>query len=102
MNTVESQVQHLFHEEGICITCTDRPWYNNPFGKKETFYGIEVHKNDVSFVSDKLASLGVEYNILDGKYRNVNGCWTHKSFKFIELPNPKEAYQMIVEGGIHQ
>ena len=100
MNTVESQVQTLFYKKGICIRCTDRPWYNNPFGKKETFYGIEVHKKDVSFVSDKLEKLGIEHNILDGKYMNVNGCWTHKSFNFIELPNHEEAYQRIVEGGI--
>lgn len=101
MNTVESQVQTLFYKQGICINCTDRPWYNNPFGvKNKTFYGIEVHKKDVSFVLKELEKLGIEYNILDGKYRNVNGCWTHKAFKFIELPNPEEAYNAIIEGGI--
>lgn len=97
---IESQVETLFYKEGICITCTDRPWYNNPFGSDKTFYGIEVHKKDVGFVSNELNKLGVEYNILDGKYRNVNGCWTHKAFNFIELPNHEEAYQRIVEGGI--
>lgn len=97
---IEYQVHHIFYKHGICVRCTDRPWYNNPFGENKTFYGIEVHKKDVSFVSEELEKLGIEHNILDGKYRNVNGCWTHKAFKFIELPNPEKAYQMIVEGGI--
>ena len=97
--SIESQVQTLFHEEGILVSCTDRPWYNNPAGA-ETMHGIEVHKNDVDFVSTQLTRLGVEYNILDGRFKNTKGCWSHKSFKFLELPNHKEAYKASIEGGI--
>lgn len=100
MNSVESQVQGLFYEKGILVTCTDRPWYNNPLGVDKTFHGIEVHKKDTGFVVDQLTRLGIQYNVLDGRYRNTKGCWTHKSFNFIELPNHVEAYQAIVEGGI--
>ena len=98
--SISSEVERLFYEKGIYVACTDRPWYNNPFGVKKTFYGIEVHKNDVGFVADELARLGIKYNILDGRFKNTKGCWTHKSFNFIELPNHMEAYQAIVEGGI--
>ena len=97
--SIESQVQTLFYEEGILVSCTDRPWYNNPTGA-ETMHGIEVHKNDVDFVSTQLTRLGVEHNILDGRFKNTKGCWSHKSFKFLELPNHKEAYKTIIEGGI--
>lgn len=98
--STKSQVEHLFYEKGILVSCTERPWYNNPFGSDKTSYGIEVHKKEVSFVADQLARLGISFNVLDGRYRNTNGCWTHKSFNFIELPCPEEAYQAIVEGGI--
>lgn len=100
MSSVESQVQTLFYKEGIQVSCTDRPWYNNPFGVDKTFYGMEVHKKDTGFVADQLTRLGIQYNILDGRYKNTKGCWTHKSFNFIELPNHVEAYRAIVEGGI--
>lgn len=95
-----SQVEYLFYEKGIFVACTDRPWYNNPFGSDKTVYGIEVSKKDVGFVADQLARLGIEYHIHDGRYRNTNGCWTHKSFNFIELPNHQEDYIAIAEGGI--
>ena len=97
---IESKVEHLFYKEGIQVSCTERPWYNNPFGSDKTFHGIEVHKKDVGFVADQLTRLGVAHNILDGRYRNTNGCWTHKSYNFIELPNHQEAYNAIVNGGI--
>lgn len=98
--SIEHQVEHLFYKEGIWVSCTDRPWYNNPFGSDKTLHGIEVHKKDVDFVSTQLHRLGVEHNVRDGKYRNTKGCWTHKAFNFIELPTHKEAYHTIVNGGI--
>lgn len=96
---IESKVEYLFYKEGIQVSCTTRPWYNNPLGVNKDFYGIEVHKKDVGFVSNLLSRLGVEYNILEGRFLNVKGSWTHKSFNFIELPNHKEAYHTIIEGG---
>ena len=100
MNTVESQVQHIFYEEGILVTCTDRPDYNNPFGLNKTIYGLEVHKKDVDFVAEQLTKLGINHTVRDGKFLNTKYCWTNKSFNFIEVPNHKEAYHIIVEGGI--
>ena len=98
MNTVESKVERLFYEKDICINCTDRPWYNNPWGAKTTTHGIEVHKKDAENVIKELTRLGIQYNIHEGKFINVNGCWTHKAFKFLEIPNHKKAYAMLVGG----
>lgn len=97
MNTVEYKVAKHFYEQDICINCTDRPWYNNPFGSKVTVHGIEVHKNDVPVVMDELARLGVDFIVHDGKYLNAKGCLTHKQYKFLEIPNHKEAYAIIGE-----
>ena len=91
----ETQVERLFYNEGICVSCTDRPWYNNAWGSNVTVHGIEVHKNDVAIVMDELAKLGVEFIVHDGKYRNAKGCITHKQFKFLEIPNHKKAYAII-------
>jgi len=98
MNTVESKVERLFHEKDILVTCTDRPWYNNPFGSDVTLYGIEVHKSDAETVISELTRLGIVFKVREAKFVNTNGCWTHKSFKFLEIPNHKEAYKVIVEG----
>ena len=98
MNTVESRVEQLFHAEDIWINCTDRPWYNNAFHSDKTVYGIEVHKEDLNRVIDVLNKLGIEYRVREAKYLNVNGCWTHKQFKFLEIPNHKEAYSAIAGG----
>lgn len=98
MTTVESQVQTRFHKKDICVTCTDRPCYNNAFGSKKTVHGIEVHKNNADIVIDILDKLGIKFIVRDAKYRNTNGCWTHKSFKFLEIPNHEKAYAIIAGG----
>lgn len=95
MNTVESKVEKRFHEQDICINCTDRPWYNNAFGSNRTVHGIEVHKKDAHVVMDELTRLGIEFIVREAKYRNTNGCLTHKQFKFLEIPNHQEAYVII-------
>ena len=98
MSTMESKVEQRFHEKNIWINCTDRPWYNNAWGSNVTVYGIEVHKNDAVIVMDELARLGVDFIVRDAKFRNTKGCITHKQFKFLEIPNPQEAYRIIVGG----
>ena len=95
MYTVESKVEKRFHEQDIWINCTDRPWYNNAFGSNRTVHGIEVHKKDAHVVMDELARLGIEFIVRDAKYRNTKGCFTHKQFKFLEIPNHQEAYAII-------
>ncbi len=95
MNTVESQVENLFYKKDICVNCTDRPWYNNPFGSDVTLYGIEVHKSDAETVISELTRLGIVFKVREAKFVNTKGCWTHKSFKFLEIPNHKEAYSII-------
>lgn len=95
MNTVESKVEKRFHEQDICINCTDRPWYNNAFCSNRTVHGIEVHQKDAHVVMDELARLGIEFIVREAKYRNTNGCLTHKQFKFLEIPNHQEAYVII-------
>ena len=92
---VESKVEHLFYEKDIMVNCTDRPWYNNAWGSPVTVYGIEVHKQDVEYVMSELKRLGIIFTVRDGRYLNVNCCWTHKSFQFIEIPNHKTAYGII-------
>ena len=96
MNTVESKVEHLFYERDICVNCTDRPWYNNAFGSNRTVHGIEVHKKDAQNVIELLNRLGIEFNVREAKFVNVNGCWTHKSFQFLEIPNHEKAYAKLV------
>ena len=98
MSTFESQVQTRFHKQNICVTCTDRPWYNNAWGSNRTVHGIEVHKKDLLPVMDELIRLGIEFIVRDAKYRNTKGCVTHKQFKFLEIPNHEQAYAIIAGG----
>lgn len=98
MNNMASKVEHLFYEKNICVTCTDRPYYNNAWGSPVTVYGIEVHKSDAEYVMDELTRLNIDFIVREAKFVNTKGCWTHKSFKFLEIPNHKEAYKVIVEG----
>lgn len=95
MNTVESKVERLFHEKDILVTCTDRPWYNNSWGSPVTTYGIEVHNLDVEHVIMVLNRLGITFNVRDARFINTKGCWTHKSFKFLEIPEHEKAYSII-------
>lgn len=96
MYTVESKVEKRFHEQDICIYCTDRPWYNNAWGSEVTVHGIEVHKKDAPLVMDELTRLGIAFIVRDAKKRNSKGCFTHKQFKFLEIPNHQEAYAKLV------
>ena len=95
MSTMESKVEQKFHEQDICVNCTERPWYNNAWGSRVTVYGIEVHKSDAAVVMDELTRLGIDFTVRDAKYRNTKGCLTHKQFKFLEIPNHQEAYDII-------
>lgn len=92
---VESKVERLFYEKDIQVNCTDRPWYNNAWGSPVTVYGIEVHKRDVEYVISELKRLGIIFNVRDARYLNINSCWTHKAFKFLEIPNHEKAYGII-------
>lgn len=96
MNTVKSKVESIFHEKDIWVNCTDRPWYNNSWGSPVTTYGIEVHQKDAAIVIAELHRLGVEFNVRDARYLNTKGCWTHKAFKFLEIPDHEKAYSKIV------
>ncbi|MBR0271433.1 MAG: hypothetical protein IJQ68_05505 [Methanobrevibacter sp.] len=99
MNTIESKVEHLFYEKDICVNCTDRPWYNNAWGSNITTYGIEVHKTDAEYVMSVLTRLGIDFKVRDARFVNSKGCWTHKSFKFLEIPNHEKAYSIIAGCG---
>ena len=100
MSTIES-MERLFHDEAnICVTCTDRPWYNNAWGSPVTTYGIEVHNQDVEYVTSELTRLGIIFNVREARFININGCMTHKSFKFLEIPNHQKAYGIIAEGAL--
>lgn len=101
MNTIESKVEKLFHDkDNICVTCTDRPWYNNAWGSNVTVYGIEVHKQDAECVISELKRLGIIFIVREARFININGCMTHKSFKFLEIPNHQKAYGIIAEGAL--
>lgn len=98
MNNIESKVEHLFYEKNICVNCTDRPWYNNAWGSPVTVYGIEVHKSDAETVISELTRLNIDFIVREAKFVNTKGYWTHKSFKFLEIPNHEKAYSTILEG----
>lgn len=89
------EVERIFHQKEYSLICTERPWYNNPFKLNKTIYGLEVPKNEVNAVATVLDLFGIHYLVRDGKYLNTNGCWTKKSFDFIEIPNHENAYWVI-------
>ena len=96
---IESKVERLFHDEAnICVTCTDRPWYNNAWGSNVTTHGIEVHNQDLEYVTSELTRLGISFKVREARFVNTKGCWTHKSYKFLEIPDHEKAYRTILEG----
>lgn len=52
---------------------------------RDGYWGLEVPKKDTDFICCVLNMAGINYNIHDGRIRNIYGHWTKKSFNFIQI-----------------
>lgn len=87
-----NMIDHIFYKTNYFVCVTSRPIKDNPF---KCTWGLETPKIDLQYLLNILDDMGIEYNVKEGAFQDVNGRWTHKSFNFVELKNPEKAYRTI-------
>lgn len=89
-----NMIDHIFYKMNYYVCTTSRPIKDNPFKYGYT-WGFETPKIDLQYLLNILDDMGIEYTVKEAAYKNAYGRWTHKSFAFVELKNPEQAYRTI-------